>query len=126
MAACTQAKIFQARLLALSPIDHYTIFGSNSGCIWVLERRTGRIVCTGIAHYDCAITNIFSLSNNELLSMTDKSAIVWKFDRIQLKKLYEIRGPFDGITANSCLIGAYDESTRYNSDARFLVCIMSV
>ena len=111
-------KLFPGHVSCSLSIEHYTIFGSNSGCIWVVDRRTSRTVCTCVAHYDCSIANIYRIGNNKLLSMTDKLAILWNFDNAQLKKIYEIKGPFDGITASNCVLGTYDESTRYSSDAR--------
>ena len=107
----TSVQRVPGQITCSTSIDYYTIFGSNSGCLWVVDRRIGRSVSSCLAH-DCAILQVYIIGDTKLISVSEKSTIVWTFESSTLLKSYEIRGSMEGLTSNSTILGAYDESYR--------------
>ena len=67
--------------------------------------------------HDCSILKVHVLGDGKVMSVSERSIIVWSFESSTLLKSYEIKSNVDGLTSNSTILGAYDESYR-RSDRR--------
>ena len=142
--------------------EFYTIVGSSLGCLWILDRRSlyvfafsllfvsidheplclllykfrnGKTVSATVAHYDCAIVNIYCIGNYRyfrtncntfvscktswdlyprIITVSEKSSCVWSFEENAISKVCEVKGSFDNLSMNTTMLCSYDKSSRSN------------
>lgn len=99
-----------ANITCATSFEHYVVSGSSNGGIYVVDRRSGRLLYDAHGH-DSSIVKLFPLQGVQFMSITDKTGIVWECGEHALKKLYCIKGMPDssaGLSLNTVLLEKYD------------------
>lgn len=73
------------QLTSVTSHEYYVFAGSSAGGMWVMDRRMGKVLHSWQAH-DGPVLKINPLSENHVLSVSDRAAAVWEYqteDRLQ-------------------------------------------
>eukprot|EP01035_Chromulina_nebulosa_P018034 gene18034-23676_t len=98
--------------------ENYLYAGSNSGGLYALDRRMGRVLSSWQGH-DSTVLKISSLNDSQFLTVAERSASVWTSTDSEFKKVYNIKNMPESTTnpllANTVILSTYESTPSQNN-----------